>query len=619
MRKTVLLSLVAVLCVCLFGLVACNKVEAESVDYNNVALNGLTEVTIDKTETFDILDGVTAVYKYSDGTEKDLTSEIRYVLPAQANFVGAGYSIVTFNECGDYEIPYYISDGNGNHTVELRLVQVCNLNDVVDYNQIELNGIDEVMIDRATETFDVMSGVSAEYELPDGTEKDLSDEVRYILPAQANADGNIVTFKECGDFEIPYYISDGKGNHTVAFRLVKVRNIYNCYWVNATIPVLYCALDMVSNDYKSMLVFTRADTLNIDELDEGRFIYKANGADVNELDASKKYMAHIASTDKWSYFRAFICDAFNQIELFSFVQNGIPTSRYEVKLVSDGSWTYTKAFPYRDAGSYDKWKENKRIYDGIYNQALKNEFEYVNTISNTKMYRLTFDGVEVGSHYYNDVQLSQMTIMAAQRDNVEMWCGYPETLTSADPKVQAEIDKAHMPKMSPDVMYADFSEEQKEKFLKICNLVKDTFDTEYFNQEGDYLIITGTNPFAGSFTDAEFADILQRIVDDYSGYNILYKPHPSALAPTDNMPMTKGVLEANNIKIMPGRLPMEVITWVYPNVRLGGFDSSLFMAIPQGNTEFFIANGPTSLSVLTKQLYDSGAFGTPKFYWKNNI
>lgn len=90
MRKTVLLSLVAVLCVCLFGLVACNKVEAESVDYNNVALNGLTKVTIDKTETFDILDGVTAVYKYSDGTEKYLTSEIRYVLPAQANFVGGG-------------------------------------------------------------------------------------------------------------------------------------------------------------------------------------------------------------------------------------------------------------------------------------------------------------------------------------------------------------------------------------------------------------------------------------------------------------------------------------------------------------------------------------------------
>ncbi len=82
------------------------------------------------------------------------------------------------------------------------------------------------------------------------------------------------------------------------------------------------------------------------------------------------------------------------------------------------------------------------------------------------------------------------------------------------------------------------------------------------------------------------------------------------------MPLTKQVLDENGIKIMPGRLPMEVITWVYSDVKLGGFDSSLFMAVPQGNTEFFIAESPSALSNLTKQLYESGAFGTPKFYWK---
>lgn len=486
----------------------------------------------------------------------------------------------------------------------------------VDYNRVKIDGLEEVLIDKDTESIDISDGITAVYKFEDGTEKQLTDEIRYILPPQAKIDGSVVTFKECGDYEIPYYINDGNGNHTVGIRLIKVRNIYNCYWVNATLPVLYCALDMVDNNYKSMLVFTRSDTLNIDELDDSRFIYKVNGADVDELDAAKKYVAHIAKTDRWSYFRTFLCDAFNQIELFSFVQNGIPTSRYEVKLVSDGSWTYTTAFPYREANSWDAWSANKRIYDGIYNEALKNEYEFVNTISKTDMYRLTFDGVTVGSHYYNDAQLSQMTIMAAQRENVEMWCGYPETLRSADPKVQAEIDKAHMPKMSPEKMYLQLSDEQKEKFLKICNLEKETFDTEYFNKEGEYLIITGTNPFGGSFSDAEYADILQRIIDDYAGYNILYKPHPSAIEPGSNMPLTSRVLEDNNVKIMPGRLPMEVITWVYPTVKLGGFDSSLYMAVPQGNTEFFIAESSSSLSTLTKQLYDSGAFGTTKFYWE---
>lgn len=238
------------------------------------------------------------------------------------------------------------------------------------------------------------------------------------------------------------------------------------------------------------------------------------------------------------------------------------------------------------------------------------------TVSNSNLYELEFDGVKVGSHYYNDAQLSQMPIMAAQRDNVEMWCGYPETLVSDNAKVQAEIDKAHMPKMSPEKMYNALSDDKKQKFLKICNLIKEDFDAEYFNKEGEYLIITGTNPFSGNFTDAEYADLLKRIIADYSDYNILYKPHPSALAPGDDMPLTKQVLDENGIKIMPGRLPMEVITWVYSDVKLGGFDSSLFMAVPQGNTEFFIAESPSALSNLTKQLYESGAFGTPKFYWK---
>ena len=60
---------------------------------------------------------------------------------------------------------------------------------------------------------------------------------------------------------------------------------------------------------------------------------------------------------------------------------------------------------------------------------------------------------------------------------------------------------------------------------------------------------------------------------------------------------------------------MEVISWVYSDVNLGGFDSSLFMAVPQGNTEFFIARNADALSQLSKQLYNDGAFGSPEFYW----
>ena len=480
-----------------------------------------------------------------------------------------------------------------------------------------IDGLKTVRIDCNTEVFDVVDGITVWDEDDEGNKFDLMSSLEIIAPADVEITDGKVKFDKPGDYNFTYVVKDENNNITVNNRKVEVRNIYNCYWVNATMPVLYCALDMVSNDYKSMLVFTRGDTLNTEELDDERFFYKVNGAEVDSLENAKSYMARIAALDEYSYFRAFISDAFNQIELFSFVQYGIPTSRYEIKLVSDGSWTYNSAFPYREANAWETWETNRKKYDGIRQQAVLGEYVPNGTILQKNMYKLVYDGYEVGSHYYNDAQLSTMAIMAAQRDNIEMWCAYPETLKSADARVQAEIDKANMPKMAPDVMYSKLTPEQKEKFLKICNLDKDEFDKTYFNEEGQYLIITGTNPFTSrNFTDAEFADLLTRIIADYDGYNILYKPHPSAAEPGDGLPLTKAVLESNNVKILPGRLPMEVITWVYSDVKLGGFDSSLFMAVPQGNTQFFIAQSPDSLSALSKQLYNDGAFGQPTFYWK---
>ncbi len=607
MKKFLSAVMATVLAMGVVTLSACGN-ETPAEDHVAPVIAGIGNVNLNvKNATFDIYEGVTVSDADDEGKVSDITSSLNVITPAG---VAETDGKVTFDKTGDYIFTYYVKDNAGNLTVENRKVTV------VKEAQLSIVGLTSVRIDRETEEFDVYGGVTVLDTDDEGNIDDLTSALTVTAPEEVTIKDGKVKFEKTGDYIFTYYANDGEGNFVVNSRKVEVRNIYNCYWVNATIPVLYCALDMVSNDYKSMLVFTRTDTLNISEMDDDRFIYKANGADVAELDKAKKYMARIANADEHSYFRAFICDAFNQIELFSFVQYGIPESRYEVKLVSDGSWTYNTAFPYRDANSWELWQSNSELYNGIRHQAFLNEYVETNTIAGVQHYQLTFESLVAGSHYYNDAQLSTMAIMAAQRSNIEMWCAYPETLTSANAQVQAEIDKANMPKMAPDAMYAKLSAEQKAEFLKICNFDKTTFDTEYFDKAGEYLIITGTNPFTGGLTDAEFADILKRIVADYEGYNILYKPHPAVIAPDDSLPLTKAVLEENGIKILPGRLPMEVISWVYNDVKLGGFDSSLFMAVPQGNTQFFIAQGVDSLSVLSKQLYNSGAFGTPKFYWK---
>lgn len=476
---------------------------------------------------------------------------------------------------------------------------------------------EEIQIDFSTEKFNLYDDVVVTDVNANGEEEVLTSNIEVNLPlGVTKEENNNIKFKKPGDYIFTYTATDNSGNTTSKERLVKVRNIYNCYWVNATLPVLYCALDMVSNDYKSILVFTRKDTLDIDTLDNERFIYKVNGADVAELETAKKYTSRIAALDEWSYFRLFLCDAFNQIELFSFVQNGIPESRYEVKLVSDGSWTYNTAFPYREDNSYDLWNKNLEIYNNIRKEAFLGNFKYEKDISGFPMFSLKHNDIVVGSHYYADAQLSEMAIMAAQRENVELWCGYPETLVSKDARVQNEIKKAHMPKMSPDKMYSNFSETEKSEFLKIVNFNKKDFDEKYFNMEGEYLIITGTNPVSGNLTEDEFIGVLNNIIKDYKNHHILFKPHPSAIPSETNYSKVFEFFKENNIKVLPGRLPMEVISWVYPNVKLGGFDSSLFMAVPQGNTQFFIAQDVQNLSILTKHLYLGGAFGKAKFYWK---
>ena len=474
-----------------------------------------------------------------------------------------------------------------------------------------ISGVKAVFIDRETDTLDLFDGVVAIDEEDSGVQTDVTENVTVTLPSQATRDGNKVKFNQCGDYEIKYSVKDNAGNETVVNRLVKVRNIYNLYWLNATLPVLYSALDMVTNNYKSMLLFTRTDTINIDALDKERFFYVVNGASDANMKEANRLTAKIANEDQYSYFRLFLCDTLSHIELFSFMPYNIPSYRYEVKLVSDGSLTYSSAFPYRDENAMDMWSKNAKLYNGIYDKALRKEFKFINND-----YVLEYENFIVKASYTNAADLSQMAIMAAQRPNTELWCAYPETLDSADSRVQAEIDKAHMPKMEPDVMYEALSNEQKNEFLKIVNFDKDEFDKNYFDKDGDYLIVTGTNPFSGSFTDEEFADILNRIGNEYSDYNILYKPHPSAVTPPSDFVKVNEWLTENNVKILPGRLPMEVISWVYSDVAMGGFDSSLFMSVPQGNTKFFIAESADSLSVLTKQLYNDGVFGTPEFYWK---
>ena len=461
---------------------------------------------------------------------------------------------------------------------------------------------DSIRIDRASEQFNVLTGVTAicnDNDITDQIVVECSDKSVII-------ENGIAEFQRCGDYEFSYSLNAEKYIAECVTVTVSVRNVYSVYLTNATLPPLYCALDMASNNYK-FIWFNDRGTVDTSVYGE-RAVCSTWLGYTDEFNISCDKFYELYQNDPYSYFRLFIPDARNQILLKTVIENEIPRERYEVKYLSDGSMSYTLSFPYRDENAFDAWQTNVEIYDKMIELA-KNDNE------------LSFNGVTLDDSY-DAYELHAAYIRAAQQDNAEWWGAFPETLVSLDTKVNAEIEKAHLIKKLPENMWADLSDEQKRNFLDSVSFDKESFDQTYFAKSGKYLIVTGTNPYTGSFTAVEFLNVLDKIVTDYPNYNILFKPHPASVPTPPGFNQSDGVYEymvEHDIAILPGRLPMEVISWVYGDALIGGFDSSLYMSVPGKNVAFFIAENSESLSVVTKTLYDSGMFDNIKFYWGDEV
>ena len=90
----------------------------------------------------------------------------------------------------------------------------------------------------------------------------------------------------------------------------------------------------------------------------------------------------------------------------------------------------------------------------------------------------------------------------------------------------------------------------------------------------------------------------------------MYKPHPSAL-PDENQ---EQFLNDLGIQVLPGTIPMEALCFIYPNLNLGGFCSSLYMSVDKGKTKFFFVQSKDDLIAPLNQLYDD-LFSDAKFYY----
>lgn len=105
---------------------------------------------------------------------------------------------------------------------------------------------DSIRIDRASEQFNVLTGVTAicnDNDITDQIVVECSDKSVII-------ENGIAEFQRCGDYEFSYSLNAEKYIAECVTVTVSVRNVYSVYLTNATLPPLYCALDMASNNYK---------------------------------------------------------------------------------------------------------------------------------------------------------------------------------------------------------------------------------------------------------------------------------------------------------------------------------------------------------------------------------
>lgn len=99
-----------------------------------------------------------------------------------------------------------------------------------------------------------------------------------------------------------------------------------------------------------------------------------------------------------------------------------------------------------------------------------------------------------------------------------------------------------------------------------------------------------------------FKHMIESIANKYQDdYIILYKPHPRALPDDDFI----DYFEKLNIDILPGKMPMEAITFVYKDLYLGGFISSLYMSMEPENVLFFFTEDKNTVFEPIKSMLDT--------------
>lgn len=404
-------------------------------------------------------------------------------------------------------------------------------------------------------------------------------------------------------------VSNSSETHTFNIDLLEADgngHTYDIIATYATLPTLFAAMNYVTNDNEKFVWFGRSGTLstNLLEADPHTTLSKYI-ADTTKLATSvvqeiKAWAFEKLKADPDAHFRLYVDDFRHWIEITTLAEMGLNDDRYDVYYCSDGTYQYYKAYSFKN-GPLSVYENAATQREEMLQSARHNVYaedlndEYMNNGESTKM----------------DFHDDYMIVGAYEKENIHYWAQYPEYMKSSDVNIQAIFYNA-IEKKLPELMFKSMTAEQQKLLMNLAldsyGYTMETFEEAFFSQTNgkQYLIITGSSK--DETTTFKYVD---EVLKKYSAedYNIYFKPHPSYM-PTGGY--LDGFEKTRNIRVLPGKLPMELILFTHPESWVGGFNSSLYMSGVKGHTLFFFADSANDLSEpiksLCNELYSNAEF-----------
>lgn len=385
---------------------------------------------------------------------------------------------------------------------------------------------------------------------------------------------------------------------------------YNIYIMEDTLPTLFANMDMVhQKDVPSYVWYQRKDTLDNEYL-KNMFSnlvlseHIGDGNAQNFRDTIKPeiqdYVNKALQDDSKAHFNIYVTAEYYWMEILAIEELGIPEEQINVTMYSCGTVDYVFNQEITKADKYEIFLHEKERFDKMLKEVRSGKYKDSEDVS-----------------YFNkeksSAKDSNYILLNSLRKNVVYYLQFPELITFEDPQVKECMDKSNMRKIVVKEKFNSLTDDEKADFFRCVKLDKKEFDEKYFNSEkGKYLIITGTRPFYGKYSRNDFENLIEQVYNKYKDeYKILFKPHPKAV-PTEEQ---TAMLAEFNIDVLPAQLPMEAITFVYDNIKLGGVASSLYMSVEKGDTLFFFESNKDNLveplNVLYEDLFDGSKLMIP--------